>query len=180
MDWDAIYRSEKDYKYLSSADLNFMLKQIKIENGNSALDIGCGTGQLSRDLFHKGFSVLGIDISKEAIKIAKSSTVKLDDGIDFQLQDIENDQKLTDRYDLIVSKYVLAFIKNKKSFLGKVKKLMNKNSVLIIISPNIGSQPDNKKFIALDNSVTLKLLNQCFNAVNYCHRNNDDYYFCTL
>lgn len=180
IDWDAIYRSEKDFKYLSNSDLNFILKQTNIVIGNSALDIGCGTGQLCRDLFHKGYDVLGIDMSKEAINIAKSSTVKLGNGINFQLYDIEKDQTLVYKYDLIVSKYVFAFINNKQIFLNKIKELMNNNSALMIISPNVGSQPDNKKHIAVNKDETLKLLNQSFNKVDYYLRNNDDYYFCAL
>jgi len=51
-----------------------------------ALDVGCGTGTDAIFLAQKGFNVSAIDISEEAIKIAKAKAQKAAVNIDFKLQ----------------------------------------------------------------------------------------------
>lgn len=59
------------------------IRQYKIPKGR-AIDLACGTGRTSKMLFDLGFDVIGIDKSKEMLKIAKS---KYPD-INFILRDI--------------------------------------------------------------------------------------------
>jgi len=42
------------------------------------LDVGCGTGRLSRQLYDRGFSVLGVDVNADAVGIARKSAVSAD------------------------------------------------------------------------------------------------------
>jgi SAM-dependent methyltransferase len=42
------------------------------------LDVGCGTGRLSRQLYDRGFSVLGVDINADAVRIARKVAVSAD------------------------------------------------------------------------------------------------------
>jgi 2-polyprenyl-3-methyl-5-hydroxy-6-metoxy-1,4-benzoquinol methylase len=44
-----------------------------ISKGKSVLDIGCGTGINASWLDHAGYQVTAIDISEEAIKLAKQN-----------------------------------------------------------------------------------------------------------
>lgn len=46
-----------------------ILKENKILEG-SILDLGCGTGSISRLLFRAGYDVLGVDLSEEMLEIA--------------------------------------------------------------------------------------------------------------
>ena len=53
------------------------------------LDIGCGTGDISREIEKKGHKVTGVDFSTAAIKIAKVSglncdVVDVDEGLPFK------------------------------------------------------------------------------------------------
>jgi len=43
-------------------------------NGKAVVDVGCGTGRLSRFFADKGAHVVGVDFSKEAVAIAKRLT----------------------------------------------------------------------------------------------------------
>ena len=65
----------------STPRLDSFLQAVKNEAAEqplTLLDVGCGSGRLSRRLFEQGFSVLGIDISPGAIHAARQRTVAAD------------------------------------------------------------------------------------------------------
>ena len=65
----------------STPRLDSLLQAVKNETVGqplTLLDVGCGSGRLSRRLFEQGFSVLGIDISPGAIHAARQRTVAAD------------------------------------------------------------------------------------------------------
>ena len=43
-----------------------------LQNGQTALDVGCGTGEYTREIAKKCKRVIGIDVSQEMINKAKS------------------------------------------------------------------------------------------------------------
>ena len=61
----------------------------KYSHSNSKLlDIGCGTGDISKEIEKRGHDVKGVDFSTTAIKIAKDSglncrVVDVDEGLPF-------------------------------------------------------------------------------------------------
>lgn len=56
-------RAEEAYQYF--------LNILDISSSRNILDIGCGSGELLKLASKKGLNVFGIDISKEALKLAK-------------------------------------------------------------------------------------------------------------
>ena len=73
-------------------DLGKPYKQlVDYVNENSscrALDVGCGTGTDAIFLAQNGFNVSAIDISEEAIKVAKSQARKIGVSIDFNVGNV--------------------------------------------------------------------------------------------
>ncbi len=51
-------------------------KHLKIKKGMKILDIGCGRGELSFWAASHGATVIGVDYSKAAIKLAKNALKK--------------------------------------------------------------------------------------------------------
>lgn len=139
-----------------------------------ALDIGCGTGHLTRELYHRGYQkIVGIDVSSSAIKLAKSFTI-FSDKLTYIHLDIEKQgfKKLrTDTYDLITCRLVFAFIDNKENFLSDITKLLTHDGAFIIITPLLENVPEHKKKIAIDPVLTNKLLRDFFHVQFY---NRDD------
>lgn len=78
--------------------INFVISLIKKYNikGKRLLDVACGTGNHIKTLKQKGFSVTGIDLNKEMLKIAKKK-VK---GIKFIQQDMKK-LRLNKKFDII-------------------------------------------------------------------------------
>lgn len=53
-----------------------LVKKIAVNNPQKALDIACGTGDVSIALMKKGIDVTGLDIAQEMLEIAKRKTEK--------------------------------------------------------------------------------------------------------
>ncbi|MEM5872305.1 MAG: class I SAM-dependent methyltransferase [Candidatus Aenigmatarchaeota archaeon] len=64
--YDLIY-TWKDYK----KEVEFIEKLLKYNKLKDILDVGCGTGSHASLLIKRGFSVTGIDISDDMLKIAR-------------------------------------------------------------------------------------------------------------
>lgn len=87
-----------------------------------ALDFGCGTGYFCSKLKKMGFRTLGIDASKNMIKIAKKQFA----GIFFLSGSAE---KIKGRFDLISGIMVFQFIKNIENIFKKLIRHLNKNAL---------------------------------------------------
>ena len=79
-DWQA-FAAEAIPTKTDFGPLEIVLTDIKTTFGESQppsiLDAGCGVGVISRYLYSKGFSVVGVDINESAINNARKSTVGL-------------------------------------------------------------------------------------------------------
>lgn len=75
--------------------LKFLKKEQKfrVEDKN-ILDLGCGTGRNSNYLADMGNKVIGIEISKTALNLAKSRASSMNLSVDYRLGDIG------DKYDI--------------------------------------------------------------------------------
>jgi trans-aconitate 2-methyltransferase len=76
----ALYENQHSFVYEYGSQLLDLL-QPKV--GERILDLGCGTGHLTRQICNSGAAVIGIDNSPEMIETAKSNYPE----IDFQIQD---------------------------------------------------------------------------------------------
>ncbi len=93
--WDREY---KNPKLVTSKDgpqadtlrfLKFLKKNQRFEVENiNILDLGCGTGRNSNYLANRGNRVIGIEISKTALDLAKSRAKDIAINVDYRLGDI--------------------------------------------------------------------------------------------
>lgn len=93
-----------------------------IEKGSKVLDVGCGIGYVSSKLAEKASIVVGIDINKKQIEIAKKKNNK--SNIKYVLADIF-DYDFNEHFDYVVLSNVLEHIKERKELLIKLKKISN-------------------------------------------------------
>lgn len=176
-DWNTQYGKGRDYKWLSTNQLTRVLGRANITNVTRALDIGCGTGQLCRDLVHRGFTVRGIDISSTAIDQARGSTTLPSSTIEFDVCDIEQDVVDLGVFDVIFCKYTLSFIGDKNKFLQKVVLLKARGGLFVVVSPNLESIPEHKQNIAMKHEYVVNLLSEYFESVSFDLIDTDYYYY---
>lgn len=108
----------------------------KIFNRAKVLDLGCWTGRFGEKLKkEKNCYVVGVDIDKQAVKIARKRLNKV------ILLDLDNPEKLlkqtNEKFDVIVMADVLEHLKKPSDVLLVNKKLLKDNGYLIASIPNI-------------------------------------------
>ena len=105
-----------------------------VESEDVVLDIGCGNGLLALDMAQKVKKIVGIDLNRNNIKQAEEMRKKHGyDNVVFRLEDateIEFDR----RFHKIVISNILEHIKERKTFLNRIRKL---SSTLLIRVPMI-------------------------------------------
>ena len=118
---------EKDYR---------TLKPI-LKEGMAILDVGCGTGAISKDIAKivgaKG-SVIGIDNTKKFIESGKETYKEISNLtlIHSDLFDFESEKK----FDLIVAARVLQWLTTPKEALLKLKELLKPDGQISILDYN--------------------------------------------
>lgn len=172
INWDEVYGAGRSYVQLSKSAVDNLLIKSGV-HGGSALDIGCGTGSLVRELKSKGFKVTGIDLS--AVAIGKAHDIYADSA--YIIGDIFSTD-FVGKFDLVSCKYVYALIKDKKAFLEKVCTLLSDDGCFAIITPSVGSVPAEKKAITVESGMTIAMLLEHFESVEHIMMDKDDYYFC--
>ncbi len=110
-------------------------KELKI------LDIGCGTGQLIKEISdkYKMVNYLGIDVSENMIDIAKKNNKG--NNIKFKISSIETFDTV-DRYDIIICTHAFPYFPNKEDMIKKISELCNKKGQVIIVNSSTNSLKD--------------------------------------
>jgi 2-polyprenyl-3-methyl-5-hydroxy-6-metoxy-1,4-benzoquinol methylase len=175
--WDSSYENLKDFLAFTTQDINNILKSVESTAPKTLLDIGCGTGQLGREFFHRGYTTLGIDSSSTAIKVAKDATIFNENKVQYLQSSFEDFREKEFTFGLITCKYVFAFIEDRPQFLNKVRRLLSTDGVFIIISPDVDKVAAEKARIAVNNTAMLNLLEDVFKVESY-QRGRDFYYVC--
>ena len=110
-----------------------LLDLSKIKNGDSVLDLACGTGLVTKKLISKvgkNGRVYAIDSSESAIKIAKKWTGTRK-NLHFVRADAEKVQFKT-KFDAITCQYALFFFPNEQKVLKNMKRILKKNGTITL------------------------------------------------
>jgi SAM-dependent methyltransferase len=165
--WSDIYDQGRDFTLAASHEISKFLGFAHPALPKTALDIGCGTGQLTRELYHRGYKTVGIDASTSAIQIACSLTVVPPEQLSYVRFDIERNEpgKLPHApYGLITCKLVYAFIEDKPTFLKRVKQLLAPEGLFVVVTPLPEHVPPEKIEIAAS-ADDVALLSSAFDVV---------------
>lgn len=110
-------------------------KELKI------LDVGCGTGQLIKEISdkYKMVNYLGIDVAENMIDIAKKNNKGK--NIKFKISSIETFDTV-DRYDIIICTHAFPYFPNKEDMIKKIAGLCNKKGQVIIVNSSTNSLKD--------------------------------------
>jgi ubiquinone/menaquinone biosynthesis C-methylase UbiE len=116
-----------DYRYLT---------QI-LKPGMTVLDVGCGTGAISKDIAHivgENGKVIGIDNTEKFILSGQKSYQNV---TNLELMPIDLfDFNPIEKFDLIISARVLQWLSNPKEALLKMKSLLKPNGQISILDYN--------------------------------------------
>ncbi|KPU27290.1 methyltransferase [Caloranaerobacter sp. TR13] len=136
--------------------LKYISDEVADKNG-IIVEIGVGTGNLTKLLYEKNLNVVGIEPSKEMRKIAKEKLPNID-ILDGHFLSIPIDKKV----DAIVTSYAFHHLTydEKKKALEYLDKKLNNNGK-IVIADTMFESIEYKK-----NLLKYVELNECFNLLN--------------
>ncbi|MFH1089569.1 MAG: class I SAM-dependent methyltransferase [Candidatus Uhrbacteria bacterium] len=140
---------------LSIPSLKIFLTFLPI--GAEILDVGCGGGQDSKFLANKGCLVVGLDVSKKMIELAKKHAPEI------KFKNVDVMKMLTSKkYDGIWCCRVFHHISVKKQdkFLAKLKTLLKKDGILYITSVVSDKKEDYEAFDSGNDSLLKKRLTE--------------------
>jgi len=115
--------------------MRWVTKRLKDQQAKTILDVGCCDGPYSLNLAKKGYKVTGINLYKPSIELANERAKKFElDAKFIQADAIEFEPK--EKFDAILLFEIIEHIPNPKSFIDKYMKMLSKNGVLYISTPN--------------------------------------------
>ncbi len=136
MPWNPeTYNKFKEERYQPFYDL---MSHIHHKPGMKIIDLGCGTGELTKilaDKFTKS-TVLGIDTSAEMLSKAPQQK-----NLTFLQSSIEKEVEKKDKWDLILANASLQWVKNHHQLLPRIFAMLSENGQVAIQMP---SQKENK------------------------------------
>jgi SAM-dependent methyltransferase len=138
--YDTVYKTgiwtEERLDPRKLSKLNLMLKKLRLKSGETLLDLGCGNGRYSKVFSLRGMSVVGLDISKVALDLAKKQcgecNLVLGDASRLPFRD--------KAFDKVFAVDIIEHVQNDFECLNEIVRV-TKNTGIILIS-----FPRNKKF----------------------------------
>ena len=108
-----------------------MLSLMPDLKGKRVLDLGCGYGNLCKTCADLGAEyVKGVDISKLMLDEAVHNCVDYN-NITFELLNLDNLDKLNEKYDVVVSSLVMHYIEDFDKLCSNVNNLLNKDGIFL-------------------------------------------------
>ena len=129
---------EKRSRYEDQKKVNYALKDLlNPKDGERVLDVGCGTGILTRliapNLFPNG-SITGIDISNHFIELARSyvQDLKYKSIINFDVGDAEKLPYPDQYFDAAFATRLLIYVDNPQQSIKELRRVVKKKGRIIL------------------------------------------------
>jgi len=126
--YDNIGGTYEQFKYVATLPIveKFTFFQLLGNlQGKTILDLACGTGFYSRLLKEQGAAkVVGVDISREMIEVARQQEQKNKLGIEYHVFDITQLPRLGS-FDLVTAVYLLNYAENGEQMLNILRNIRN-------------------------------------------------------
>jgi SAM-dependent methyltransferase len=128
------YRAYYEMEQLKKKTAEWRLRYIKNYGtvGNQLLDVGCSVGFFLEVAQDFGFNVEGVELSAEAISIAKDSVRDKISHADAN----EHIRKFGARYDVVTAYDIIEHTQNPKAFLSDLYDALEQKGVVAITAPD--------------------------------------------
>ncbi|MFI6443623.1 class I SAM-dependent methyltransferase [Kitasatospora sp. NPDC050543] len=151
-DWDRAYRVGDHHQYWElsapSPDLVGFLASAPVAEGAAALDLGCGSGWDTVALARAGYRATGVDISPEAIQLAKARAEA--EGLEITLLtgDVRRLELPDEEFDLLVDRGCFHHLgpEDRDRYVAEATRLLRPGGLLYLR----GSRQESFPFKAVD------------------------------
>jgi SAM-dependent methyltransferase len=164
------YWEENIHEYWKLPEETLRKITEKIPEGAKVLDLGCGDGELLKQLQESGksYNLTGADISEKVVDVARKN---IPDAKYITLDITEED--IPEKFDVIFMKFVLGCLKNEKYISQEelcnsvLEKIAESCEQLVLINPVLkeGVDQDKVKKIFVDKRILIGLMKKHFNKI---------------
>jgi ubiquinone biosynthesis O-methyltransferase len=110
------------------------LELLNPQKTETILDAGCGTGELTKKISKKCNKIIGVDISKTALKIARKKSPK---NCFFKHMNLEKLKFPKNHFDKIVCVETLEHVLHPEKVIKEFKRVLKKEGQLVLCIPTI-------------------------------------------
>ena len=110
---------------------------LKDRKGRTFIDVGCGTGVMSKVLLETGFTGYGVDFSERAVSVARASLRKyIDEGAYIlHLGDVLTLPKEFAKVDVAISCMVMEHVEDDVEFIKKLTQFVRPGGAIVLAVP---------------------------------------------
>ncbi|MFE9392452.1 NUDIX domain-containing protein [Streptomyces sp. NPDC006784] len=153
-DWSKHYDEGRGFRPLRDVERDLLARHVPAPDGGRALEVGCGTGELTAHLARIGYAVDAVDFTEGALARARKElgSAKVQ-GVRWWCMDIERDDPSElndDGYDLVIMRLVLAFVSDRTRVVRSLAARLRPDGALVVITPVVANTPHERRRIALD------------------------------
>lgn len=128
-------------EYMDKWDGQLFIDSTELTHTKSVLEIGIGTGRIAAKTAPLCLKLSEIDISPKTVRRAKENLSAFK-NIEFICADF-SEYPFRETFDVIYSSLTMMHFENKRHFISKVSKLLNKNGIFCLsIDKNSGANID--------------------------------------
>lgn len=133
-DWDNNKRREKMNKNI----LNYLNKNINLNNKNILMDYGCGTGNIGINFYNKVSKLIFMDTSEGMLDVLKNKLNQLKiNNFEIIKGDITENNENIPNLDIVISSMVFHHIDNIDDTINKIYNKLNPNGKIVLIDLDI-------------------------------------------
>lgn len=111
------------------------------------IDLGCGEGHLVNRLSSRVSSIVGVDIARNRIDIAKNIN-KHNSNASFGIADLNVDLPYSDHeFDIVLCIGVLEYVIDPYAIIGEIYRILKKGGIVVISVHNIAYLPERIKLL---------------------------------
>lgn len=130
--WEARLRAGKRQAGNLAVNLAFLEQTGLLAKDQKILEVGCGIGTIVHELTKKGYSVIGTDISRQAIEFGKKEYPDLP----LEVQPAQHLAYPDDAFDIVLSFDVFEHIPQIDQHLEEVSRLLRPGGYYLFQTPN--------------------------------------------
>lgn len=119
---------------------HMIIRALNPKQEQRILDVGCGTGKLLGKIYKltEGKELVGVDYSREMIKVAKEKRSK---DIEFKVADACSLQFESDSFDAVVNSFSFHHYSDQNKALGEMNRVLKKNGKLYLADHSFSYPP---------------------------------------
>jgi len=140
-DWIDIYERSTLNSHTIQMRLRYVLKYVEdlhLNQGDTILDLGCGTGPITVELLKRGHRVMATDISLNMIQIARQKCLEapVEANAAFGLQDAQDLPFREGMFDLVLAVGLIEYLQYDRWALREIFRVLKPEGHLIVTVPN--------------------------------------------